>query len=411
MKKILSRAARRLLRHSQWIPVVGAVVYVVLWGIAEAGRMQPGDGAVLALFTIAIALSGIVPLASLSIVTVVPILQLAEVLSPPTADNWPFYQAAGWVALVVAFRGEGLARKLVLPVGIVTAILFATRMMIPDGEHGGWTTWVAGAPSITDYPNREGFATLLLLALGFYVGLWVLGIAGRSLLRERAIGRALTRTDFDLRIAEDRARISRDVHDALAHSLAVIVSQAEGALALQARRPAVAVDALTNIASVGRVALTDVRSLVESIHDEDLTAVAPSVDDLPSVIARMRKVGMDATLQVLGEPQALPPSRDLAVFRIVQESLTNALKHGGPTSTARVTLDWQGTGLAVLVVSSPNGDPAALASSRGVGIAGMKERARLAGGWLTAEPEADDFIVTAFIPISEHEPTGELAHA
>ncbi|MCU1411543.1 MAG: hypothetical protein JWR04_2250 [Rhodoglobus sp.] len=409
MKNTLRPLARALVRHSQWIPMAGAVVYAGLWGVAEAGRMQPGDGAVLALFTIAIALSGIVPLASLSVVTLVPILQLAGVLAAPTANNWPVYQAAGWVALVVAFRGEGLVRKLVLPVGAVTAVLFATRMMIPKGDSDGWTSWIGGGPSITDYPNREGLATLVLVGLGFYAGLWALGIAGRSLLRAREIGRVLTRTDFELRLAEDRARISRDVHDALAHSLAVIVSQAEGALALNEKRPRAAADALSNIASVGRVALTDVRSLVESIHDEDLTAVAPSVDDLAALITRMRKVGMDATLQVLGESRALSASRDVAVFRIVQESLTNALKHGGPASTARVTLDWQGTGLAVLIVSSPNGDPAALGSSSGVGIAGMKERARLAAGWLTAEPEGDDFLVTAFIPTSVPAPK-ELAH-
>lgn len=380
--------------------MIGAMAYVVLWGIGEASRIGPGTGAVLALFTIAIALSGFAPLASLALVTVIPILQLAGVLYPPTANAWAIYQAAGWVALVVAFRGEGLARKLVLPVGVVTAVLFTTRMMVPTEEEGDWTSWVGNGSAITAYPNRESVLTLLLLALGFYVALWALGLAGRSLLRERAIGRALTQTDLELRIAEDRARISRDVHDALAHSLAVIVSQAEGALALQAKRPQVATEALSNIASVGRVALTDVRSLVESIHDQDLTAVAPSLDDISALVARMRKVGMDATLQVLGEPQELPASRELAVFRIVQESLTNALKHGGPTSTARVTLDWQGTGLAVLVVSRPNCEPTAQDPSRGVGIVGMRERARLAGGWLTAEPEGDDFLVTAFIPVS-----------
>ena len=409
MKNLLRPTARTLVRHSQWIPIAGAAVYVILWGVAEAGRMQPGDGAVLALFTIAIALSGIFPYASLSIITFVPILQLAGVLAGPTANNWPVYQAAGWVALVVAFRGEGLVRKFVLPVGAVTAVLFATRMLIPSDDSGGWTSWIGGGAALTNYPNREGLATLVLLALGFYTGLWALGIAGRSLLREREIGRVLTRTDLELRLAEDRARISRDVHDALAHSLAVIVSQAEGALALHGKRPQVAGNALTNIASVGRVALTDVRSLVESIHDEDVTAIAPSVDDLGALITRMRKVGMDATLQVLGAPRALSASRDLAVFRIVQESLTNALKHGGPTSVARVTLDWQGTGLAVLVVSSPVGDPSAMGSTRGVGIAGMKERARLAGGWLTAGPEGDDFLVTAFIP-STVPAAKELAH-
>ena len=389
--------------------MVGAIAYVVLWGIGEASRIGPGTAAVLALFTVAMALSGFAPFASLAIVTVVPILQLAGLLYPPTANAWAIYQAAGWVALVVAFRGEGLARKLVLPVGVVTAVLFTARMMIPS-EEGSWTSWVGGGPAITNYPNRESIITLLLLGLGFYVGLWALGLAGRSLLRERAIGRELVRTDFGLRLAEDRARISRDVHDALAHSLAVIVAQAEGALAMHPKRPQVAVDALGNIAAVGRVALTDVRTLVESIHDDDVTAIAPTIADIGAVVARMRKVGMDATLQVLGEPRELSHSRELAVFRIVQESLTNALKHAGPTSTARVTLDWQGEGLAVLVVSRPTGKAAAFEATHGVGIEGMKERARLAGGWLTAESEGEEFLVTAFLPASMDVTAGQ-AHA
>ena len=411
MEHVLRRAVRTLLVHSRWIPVAGGALYFALWVLGEAGRFTSQQIVVVfVLFAIAIAVSGFFPIVSLGLITAIPLLQLLGWLYPPTATTWPVYSAAGAVGLVIAFRGEGAVRRLVLPVGIVTGVLYATRIMLPSQE-GYWTMWVGGTLTLTDYPNRESFITLLFLAIAFFVGMWALGLAGRSLLRERAIGRVLTRTDFDLRLSEDRARISRDVHDALAHSLAVIVSQAEGALALSARRPEVATDALGNIASVGRVALTDVRSLVESIHDQDITSIAPSIDDLPDVISRMRKVGMDATLQVLGTPQELPPSRELAVFRIVQESLTNALKHGGPTSTARVTLDWQGVGLAVLVVSSPSGDPSAMATSRGVGIAGMKERARLAGGWLTAGSEGDDFIVTGFIPLTVTAPDEEIAHA
>jgi len=406
MDTILRRIARAVLRHSRWIPVAGGAAYFLLWALG-GGRTLTMTAVVFGLFAVAIAISGFVPSASLGILVLVPLLQLVGVLYPPGATTWPAYAAAGIVGLVIAFRGEGVVRKLVLPVGVVTGFLFALRMMLPSPEEFSWTSWVGGEYTVTDYPIREGFVTLFIVAVGFFVGMWAVGLAARSLLREREMGRVLTRTDFELRLAEDRARISRDVHDALAHSLAVIVSQAEGALALQAKKPTVATDALTNIASVGRVALTDVRSLVESIHDQDLTAVAPTADDLSALVARMRKVGMDATLQVLGEPRELPASREQAVFRIVQESLTNALKHGGPTSTARVTLDWQGTGLAVLVVSRPNGDPAVLGASRGVGIAGMKERARLAGGWLTAGPDGDDFLVTAFIPA----PVREFAHA
>ena len=392
------------------MPVAGGIVFLVLWIVAEAGRAEIGPKTVVfALFAVAIALSGFWPLVSFGMVTAIPVLQLLGILYPPAAQTWPMYAAAGFVALVIAFQGSRLARILVLPVGVVTAVLFASRMMIPSIPEGYWTSWVGGGGLyFQTYPHREHFITLAVVALGFYLALWAVGLAARSVLRERAIGQVLTtaevrlvETDFELRLAEDRARISRDVHDALAHSLAVIVSQAEGAIAMQERRPEVAGDALGNIASVGRSALTDVRSLVERIHDQDLTAVAPSIGDLPQVIQRMRQVGMDATLQVLGTPTPLSAARELAVYRIVQESLTNALKHAGSSASARVTLDWQGPGLAVLVVSRPSGEPPEPSASRGVGIAGMKERARLAGGWLTAEAERRDFLVTAFIPVTE----------
>lgn len=411
MENMLMRAARLTLKHSRWVPVAGAVIYLVLWIVGEAGRWALAEKTVVfVVFAIAIALSGFVPLASLSLIVAVPVLQFVGLMYPPTANSWPTYQAAGFVALVVAFSGEGIVRKLVLPVGVVTSVLFATRMMVPSSQEGYWTSWIGGnsAYFISNYPHRENLITLMVGFFIFYLGMWALGIAGRSLLRERAIGRVLStaetrlvETDFELRLAEDRARISRDVHDALAHSLAVIVSQAEGALALQAKKPKVAGDALRNIASVGRTALIDVRNLVERITltgDDDL-ASRPTIADLESLVTPLSEIGMDVSLRAIGEPGILSPSHELAVFRIVQESLTNALKHAGRESVARVTLDWQGTGLAVLVTSSsPSGEPQPQ-GTRGVGIEGMKERARLAGGWLTAASSGDGvFIVTAFIP-------------
>ena len=293
----------------QWLALAGGFIYFILWVVAEAGRWQLADkGVVFLLFAIALGISGLWPLIALFLVTAIPVLQLLGILYPPTAQTWPMYEAAGFVAFVIAVRGEGLVRKLVLPVGAVTAVLFAVRMMIPSSEAGYWTSWVGGGGnSISIYPHREGLVMLILVAAGFYAAMWSAGIAIRSLLRVRAIGTVLgeaedrlLETDFELRLAQDRARISRDVHDALAHSLAVIVSQAEGAAALAEQKPRVATAALQTIASVGRTALVDVRSLVERIHDDDVTANTPTIDDLGAVVSQMRKLGMDVTLQVLG---------------------------------------------------------------------------------------------------------------
>lgn len=407
--------------------MLGAAVFLTLWMLTEISRITVGGVLVLVLFSVAIAVSGFVPIASLALIVAIPALQLLGILYPPSPTDWPIYQAIGFVALVIGFRGEGLVRKLVLPVGVASALLIASRMMVPSWQEGYWTDWIGRQYIFSDYPHRENFLTLLLMALGFYIGMWALGLAGRSLLRERAIGGVLVEaedrlknTDFELRLSQDRARISRDVHDALAHSLAVIVSQAEGAIALGEKKPRVRVDALRNIATVGRTALVDVRSLVERItsseEDESIATPRPTIADLGSVVAHLEDLGMDVSLREIGERGLLAPSHELAVFRIVQESLTNALKHAGRTSVARVTLDWQGPGLAVLVTSSsPSGETLPTSTARGVGIEGMKERARLTGGWLTAGASGDGiFIVTAFIPalqVVAPAPAEELADA
>src|SRR6478752_1626629 len=107
MENTLRPVARMLLTHSRWIPVAGSVVYLVLWIVAEAGRDYLADKTVVfTLFALAIALSGFLPLVALGVVTAVPALQLVGILYPPTATTWPMYAAAGFVAVVVAFRAE-----------------------------------------------------------------------------------------------------------------------------------------------------------------------------------------------------------------------------------------------------------------------------------------------------------------
>lgn len=421
MRSQLHGLARTLRPHIvAWGPLAVAAVYALAWGVAEAGRMFEGTPWLLVLFTAAIALSGKYPYLALALSVGIPALQLLGALDPPTPNNWFMYNGLGAVAFIIAFSGTGWVRKLVLPVGAIVSALFAARLVIPS-IHDSWSYWIGGpdAPRLNPVnPVREDFVVLLFAALLFYLAFWALGTAARALLSERAIGGVLVEAesrleeaDFELRLSQDRARISRDVHDTLAHSLAVIVSQAEGAVALSASKPEVAVEALATIATVGRSALVDVRSLVESIHEQDVTAPKPTIDDLPSVVAHVRGAGMDVDFRILGTPRALSASQDLGVFRIVQESLTNALRHGGQKGTATVTLDWQGTGLAILVASAgapphPSGAP-----SRGVGIEGMKERARLMGGWLTAEPsDGGSFLVTGYVPVPQRA-AQELADA
>ncbi|WP_157155465.1 sensor histidine kinase [Diaminobutyricimonas sp. LJ205] len=393
-----------------WIAPIGAGLYLMLWINAEHGRWQLNDlvahSVVFAGFAIALALVFRLPLLSLALVVAIPALQLIDVLEPPYSTTWPTYFAAGFVALGVGLKCRGVVRYLALPLGAIASLLIALCMTVPTPwSASSWSSWTnqPGAPDI----RLRDVMTLGIAAFGLYVAAWAIGVACAEVWRRSQLGQALAsttqrfdETDFELRLAQDRARISRDVHDALAHSLAVIVSQAQGAVALQDARPEVAGRALENIASVGRSALIDVRRLVERIQDDsDVTEPTATIAELDAIVAELRDTGMDVTLRTLGEPRPIDPSQELTVYRLVQESLTNALKHAGPTSEATTVLDWRGPGLAILVTSRGEEPLVEQGDVRGVGVDGMKERARLAGGWLTAEASDDGaFIVSAFIP-------------
>ncbi|MDQ1581911.1 MAG: hypothetical protein QOD05_2686 [Microbacteriaceae bacterium] len=403
-----------------WAPPVIGVVYFVLWVGSESDRWNADAGrwnivgALIGftLFAVAIGIAVWQPLASLAILVVAPTLQILGVVYPPSATSWPAYGAAAIVAFLVGLSAPRMARYLALPIGAVAVALIAYRLVIQSAAENSWSSWTGMGAHGSVHPLRENFAWLLLAGFGIYAAAWALGVGFANVVHIRRISRVLisaeTRleeADFELRLAQDRERISRDVHDALAHSLAIVVSQAEGALALRSVKPEVVGDSLRNIATVSRTALIDVRRLVEQIQeDDDVTTSKPTIADIDSLVTHMREIGMDASLRVLGNTVSLMPSQELAVYRIVQESLTNSLKHGGPTSTVTVVLDWRGPGLAVLVTST-GGTPLIKERAdpdRGVGIAGMKERARLAGGWLTAELSDDgSFIVTAFLPTQE----------
>ncbi|BDZ51976.1 hypothetical protein GCM10025867_42170 [Frondihabitans sucicola] len=186
----------------------------------------------------------------------------------------------------------------------------------------------------------------------------------------------------------------------------MIVSQAQGARALDVTRPGVAAEALSTVTDVARTALVDVRMLVERIQAEgDGTAPAASLADVPDLVDQMRSLGMRIDLSISGQQTvALTEAQQVAVYRIVQESLTNALKHAGTASHVTVGLEGERTGLS-LEVASEGDRPLVEKSGRGIGIAGMKERARLAGGWLRAAhtgrldgPGVSRFVVTAFVP-------------
>lgn len=382
------------------VPATGAV-YIALWIVAEWSRSLGDQPIVVVILGVAIGLSAWMPATSLGLVVVVPLLQITGLLAPPESTTWPQYLAIAIVAGVVGAGRSDLLRYLTVPAVGVASVAAAWAMTVPTPVRPDvWNSWVASEQGTRSALFTVSLALVGIAGIGWAVGVavgsaWRLGLArGRLVVAEQQADEA----SAELQTALDRAAIARDVHDSLAHSLAIVVSQAQGAAAL-AVRDETAAQALTDIAEVGREALTDVRALVERIEDE--SPGRHRVDEIGELVEQMREVGMTTSLEVHGQPVDLGIAGESAAYRIVQESCTNALKHAGRRAHVRVVLEWRGPGLAVLV-SSRGTEPVVSGVAPGVGIRGMRERARLAGGWLRAGADADagdgTWTVTAWLP-------------
>jgi signal transduction histidine kinase len=200
-------------------------------------------------------------------------------------------------------------------------------------------------------------------------------------------------------IMEERVRIARELHDMVAHSVTVMVIQAG---VVRRRLDAgldVDHDLLRSIESSGREAVGELRRTLGLLRGEDSETAQPpaGLDRLDELIAQVREAGLRVTLRREGEPVPVPPAVDLSAYRIVQEALTNVLKHAGPERVT-VTLGYQPDGLRLSVVN--DGRPVPPSAPGGQGLIGMRERAVLFGGELTAGPRAEGgFAITARLPL------------
>nr|WP_272923894.1 histidine kinase [Streptomyces sp. SID3343] len=217
-------------------------------------------------------------------------------------------------------------------------------------------------------------------------------------------------------VAEERARIAREIHDVLAHSVTVMVVNAEGAKHAKARDPAVVDRTLDMIGATGRAALTDLRRLLAVLHsDRDSPAgdrdPQPTIDDLADLVARCANGRAAIELDTIGDARSLPPAAALQVYRIVQEALTNVVKHAAPDASARVSVDFgrpQGERTVRIEVCNAAGSagPAALPSS-GRGLAGIRERAAMFAGEVSAGPLPEGgYRVRVSLVLAAHENDG-----
>jgi signal transduction histidine kinase len=264
--------------------------------------------------------------------------------------------------------------------------------------------------SIRFAPTGDGIIGSLVFLSGLVTAAFVLGTSGQTRrqyldsLEERAQRLEVERDQQGrLSAVAERTRIAREMHDIVAHNLAVMIALAEGAAAIVPTDPEGSSAAMRQVAETGRGALGEMRHLLGVLRDEQgLTGTAPQpgLDDLPELMAQVRSTGLAARLETRGQPRALSDTMQLTVFRAVQEALTNTMKHAPSATSATVVLDWRSDVLQVCVTD--DGAPVTPSSeSQGHGLSGMRERLALHGGALSFGAERGGWLVRVQLPLQE----------
>ncbi|WP_405219749.1 sensor histidine kinase [Agrococcus sp. Ld7] len=340
-----------------------------------------------------------------------------------------FPRTAFWAALVAAILGSLAPRTGWFPMLIALAAASVAMWGVESLRSRGWltiplmATIIAALAIAGSLRERVGGFDWLgptdALFWGVFWGIlavltWGATLAARAIVEaagaESAKQQAVARTtvvESELRDERLRADLTHDFHDVMAHSLAVLAAQAEGLRLSHTQHPERIDPVLTTISDTARLALVEVRQLLERVDDDARRPQATSAD-IPGLVAQLRSAGPRVALHDIGAHGHLARLADIAAYRIVQESLTNALRHGGADIDIVVALTWTGPGLS-LAVASPIHDRGALKPA-GRGIAGMHERARLAGGTVEIDADGDSFVVSAYLPYEpiSHEPTPPL---
>jgi signal transduction histidine kinase len=263
------------------------------------------------------------------------------------------------------------------------------------------------------------------LALGVVVFSGVPWLVGQALRRERRrttelqeltrILMAERQEMARLAVAAERGRIARELHDVVAHAVSVIAIQADAAMHLLDRDPSRARSPLQSIQDISRGALVEMRRLVGLLRDDDEQpplAPQPGLASLQGLVDDVRRSGLPVTLEIVGDAQVLPPTLDLTAYRVVQEGLTNVLKHAGP-ARAQVVITYAENSIVIEVrdhVHPHNGTGAVnspASGGSGHGLVGLRERVEVLSGQLDTGPTPDGFALRARMPFDPRQVTPE----
>jgi signal transduction histidine kinase len=330
---------------------------------------------------------------------------LSEVVTAAVASGsvairrrYPAAVGIGVQALMVA---EGQLAH--LPAGAVTVAWFCALYALAV-----WTTWPWFAAGVAFFSASNLLTTMgdpaTLRAIGDFTAGAVLVMAFLRVLvgrRDRQLAVAERERDLARReaVVDERARIARELHDAIAHSVSMMVVQAGAERRVMAPGQESTKEVLSTIERVGRSALTEMRRLVGMLRGDgsDDLVPQPSLAAVPALVDGLRDAGFPVELRVDGERRDLPVGIELSAYRVIQEGLTNALKHAG-RAHVRVHVRYGPNSLELQIADDGLGQPAALPEG-GHGLAGIQERVALYGGELEAGRGSDGgFVLRVLLP-------------
>jgi signal transduction histidine kinase len=390
------------LTQAQWVAIDCAVAVVaagvLLFNVHGVGLLHelryqmPSDvtGPLALAATLPVAVRRLWPIPVVAVITVACCVLTALGRGPVTVD---------WTLCMAAYTAAVSNRRTV-----AIAVLVATELAL------GASVLTAAADS-----KSQADAVHSLLAAG---ALWFIGDSIRErrrylagLAEQAEQHRQAERQRGRLAVREERVRIARELHDVVAHSLSVVTVQAGVGRRVGAAHPAEALRALRAVELTGRGTLVELRRILGLLREDDLEetslAPAPGISDLGRLADTVRDAGVSVRLAVTGDTGAMPPAVALTVYRIVQEALTNVVRHAsGAEAEVTVRADPDAVRITVTDKGPPGPaagrfGPVAAAAADHHGIVGMRERAAAFGGTLEAGPRpGGGFQVAAFIPVS-----------
>lgn len=397
-----------------WVPDISAAAIVAFLGLYEAATawVLPGHRVELAFVAIgtaaAVGLSRRLPAAALGLVWVVCGLQLLvgiDLMLVQVAIAVVAFGTARWGSAATVWLSA-----LSIPVAaMIIAVIVNSRGL-------GGLAQLAGNRSLIDAVRDLSMTwqlTAVVMGVATLGAPWLVGLALRFGDRARSSKASQEAAEEDAaravhetgqareiaRLREEQARLANDVHDVVGHSLAVILAQAESAQYLDDSDPQALKDTMAKIATSARTSLRDVRQV---LTDTQQPAAQPA--GLDTLVDGVRASGHEVVSTEIGTPRPLPPELEVVAFRVLQEMLTNAIKHGQRDSPVHVERHWEGE-LRIEVRNTVDPSPFAAApgTDGGAGLDGMRRRLESVGGRLDVrrreEPDGTTFTATAWVPV------------